>query len=493
MKNNINKLLVFTSIILILGSLLIALFCVPVLIGDELWNFINIFKMCNGFKIYNDSNVIVTPLFFYIISTILSIIGPTFFTFRISNLLIMLPFFFCIYKIQKKLNINKSISLFFVAMIFWDTFYLFISNGPNYNTLALLLFMIGLYLYLSDKNSNLLQGFIIFLIFFTKQTTGFFYILAVFIFELYKYKISKKFFNNQFKKIITFIILTMLFLFTHYINGNLVSFINYTLGGLLDFSKNNFSFSAKLYNIFIIVLSVAISTFILFIKERLIKLGFKEIFFDNLILLNVFALCASLILYPILNDAHVLMVIPFYFIILSHIFNSLFKDFFEKLQTQTYINIISVFVLLLLFIDTIITLVTPYTHINAKFISDTTSPYFGTHLFDEYINQIETLKKYISYKNEHGTDVIICYNDAALVMIPLKQSHGAYDLIFYGNLGYNGIKKMKQDILSKEHTEFLVNNDDSYDDSQFVIEIQDFIEENLTKIGEISHYDVYTK
>ena len=33
---------------------------------DELWDFSNIFKMVNGFTIYNDLNVIITPLFFYI-------------------------------------------------------------------------------------------------------------------------------------------------------------------------------------------------------------------------------------------------------------------------------------------------------------------------------------------------------------------------------------------------------------------------------------------
>ena len=78
-------------------------------------------------------------------------------------------------------------------------------------------------------------------------------------------------------------------------------------------------------------------------------------------------------------------------------------------------------------------------------------------------------------------------------MIPLRQNNGAYDLIFYGNLGYNGIEKMKKNILSKEHTEFLIvkNEDDMFD--QEIIEIREFIMQKLTKCGEILNYDIYSK
>ena len=34
--------------------------------SDELWNFFNIFKISNGFLIYKDLNIIMTPLFFYL-------------------------------------------------------------------------------------------------------------------------------------------------------------------------------------------------------------------------------------------------------------------------------------------------------------------------------------------------------------------------------------------------------------------------------------------
>lgn len=492
MKKNINKILILLAIALIAASFIISLIYVPLFPLDELWNFQNVFKMCNGFKIYNDSNVIVTPLFFYIEFIILKIFGANVLNFRLSNLLIILPFFYFIYKILKNVKVEKCISMLILSLIFNNTFLFLVSNGPNYNNLALLFFMIGLYFYTSNKNSNFIQGFICFLIFFTKQTTGIFYILAIIIYELYKYKFSKNFFKNQFEKLITFFIPSLLITLLLFLNGNLVNCINYTFGGLLDFS-NNLSFFTKPYYVFIILLTYILTISILISKKNLMKLNFSKKFFDTLILLIIFTSCASLILYPIFNIAHILMVIPLFFIILVYIFDNIFKDFFKDISTQTIMYVLSLFILFMLLLSNISDILLPHNDVETTFISNKNSPFFGTFLLDENIKMINELDNYISFKNNNGIDVIICSSYSAYVMIPLKQSHGAYDLIFYGNLGYNGIEKMKQDILEREYTEFLIKKDYSDKCDQFVVEISDFIKQNLTKCGEILNFDVYTK
>lgn len=78
-------------------------------------------------------------------------------------------------------------------------------------------------------------------------------------------------------------------------------------------------------------------------------------------------------------------------------------------------------------------------------------------------------------------------------MIELKQSHGVYDLLFNGNLGYNGKNKIKTDILNCENTEFLVvtNEDDLF--IQEPPEIRKFILDNLEFKGYISNYSIYGK
>ena len=176
MKKSKVKLICTINIILILTVLFYIVFITPLLPYDELWNFQNIFKMYNGFQIYNESNVIITPLFFYIEIIVFHLFGANFLTFRISNIFLLIINFFFIYKFQKKLKISNCINLLFMTLMLLGTFDLYAPNGANYNTLSLIFYTIGMYLYFSNKNSNIAQGFIIFLLFFTKQNTAIFYV-----------------------------------------------------------------------------------------------------------------------------------------------------------------------------------------------------------------------------------------------------------------------------------------------------------------------------
>ena len=54
---------VFSIYILLI---LISCFFYPNISCDEIWNFQNIYKMYNGFIIYKDCNIIITPIFFVI-------------------------------------------------------------------------------------------------------------------------------------------------------------------------------------------------------------------------------------------------------------------------------------------------------------------------------------------------------------------------------------------------------------------------------------------
>ena len=66
MKEIIKKhdnIIILFIMLLISSSFLLA---VPLDANDELWNFSNVYKMVNGYQIYEDLNVIVTPLFFYL-------------------------------------------------------------------------------------------------------------------------------------------------------------------------------------------------------------------------------------------------------------------------------------------------------------------------------------------------------------------------------------------------------------------------------------------
>ena len=101
------------------------------------------------------------------------------------------------------------------------------------------------------------------------------------------------------------------------------------------------------------------------------------------------------------------------------------------------------------------------------------------------------MEHYIKNRNEDGVDVMILSYDAAVPMINLKQSHGAYDLLFNGNLGYDGINKIKEDIRNRKNTEFLIVTDEKDVFWQEPLEIRDFIIENLDYSGQICNYSIY--
>lgn len=493
MKLNLKKVTIFLSIISIIILCIIMTFGIELSSYDELWNFQNIFKMYNGFTIYKDANVIVTPLFFFIENIFFHIFGANFLTYRITNILLCFLLFLVVYKTQKKLKFVKYINFFFLIPTLLDTVYLYAYNGPNYNLLALIFFMIGMNLYISRKDSNLFQGIIIFLTFFTKQSIGVFYVLAIIIYEIYKYGFSKKFFANQIKKLFVFLVPTLLVLLAFYLNNNLWNFINYTFGGIFDFSEKNFYFGPKIYDVFIVAIAYGIAIAVLFSKKYLLKQGFSSDFFENIIILLIFSSCATLIVYPLINIAHTKMILPFYLIILSYSFNTFFKDFFDDESFEKIFDIIIVVLLLAFTLKCGFDCFGSNRFKNSEFVLDTSSPYFSIPIPKNSLDKIKELSEYIEYQNSKGIDVIICSYDSALTMIPLRQSHGAYDLVFYGNLGYNGIEKMKQDILSKEHTEFIIFKDEEDMFGQEIKEIRECIQNNLTKRGEILNYDIYSK
>lgn len=487
------KISTFQNIFMLIIAFLVIIsltFLVVITPNDELWNFQNIYKMFNNFTIYTDANVIVTPIFFYLGNILLHFFSSTVLTFRIYNTLIYAGLFFIIYKILKNLKTCKNLNLFYVILTFLLIFQV-IANSANYNALAIVFSLIGLNLYISRKSNNLLQGLLIFLIFFTKQNIGIFYALCVLIYELYDQKFTLKYIINQFKKIIFFIIPTLLILLKLHLDGNLFDFINYCFAGLFEFSEKNIYFGTELYYLCIPVITIGLYVFTLLKKNTTFK-NFDTDFFKNLTLLFIFALINTLIIYPIVNEAHLIFTFPFHLLFIFYYFDTLiFNDIFKYDEYKTKINWFSIIILLFLFIRTLLYFYSYYDTIT--YCNNTSSPYFGTFIPNEYVEKISTIKTYILEKNKNNIDVIILSHDSCLTMVELRQNHGFYDLLFNGNLGYNGIENVKNDILSRENTEFLVVTDPDDLFEQEPPEIRQFIIDNLEFKGHICNYSIYEK
>lgn len=470
-----------TIIFLVFGNILVSL--------DELWNFQNLCKMSNGLTIYTDANVIITPIFFYIAHLIFTIFGTNILIFRIYSLLIYMAIFIITYKIFKNLKVSKHIILAYLVLILEFIFQI-ISAGANYNLLAILFLLIGLNLYITKRSNNLKQGILIFLIFFTKQNIGVLYAITIIVYEFYRSKLSNKFIVDQFKKFFFFLIPTILLVLQMYIKGNLFDFINYTFGGLLDFGKSNLSITTTVYYPLIFVFSIILYIFII-VKRDIFKEVINQEIFDNLTLLFMFSIGITFINFPIMNQAHFIIATLLYLIFLFYLFDVLlFESLFGDKKYIKNIKWFSIAIILVVFIRVVVNMLLEP---DVTFISDKSSNFYGTYIYNTVLEKNDEIERYILEQNENGIDVIILSYDAAFPMIDLKQNHGAYDLLFNGNMGYDGLEKFKKDIINREKTQFLIVTDDKDVFWQESLEIREFIMKNLIPVGEICNYTIYSK
>lgn len=132
--------------------------------------------------------------------------------------------------------------------------------------------MLGMYLYISKKSNNLLQGLLIFLCIFSKQNIGLLYTITVLIYELVdNKKLNLKYIKNQFIKFFIFLIPTVATILHLYFLGNLNEFLNYCIGSLFEFGNSNFIFTVPLYFLVIILASILIYILIKIQKSKFEK------------------------------------------------------------------------------------------------------------------------------------------------------------------------------------------------------------------------------
>ena len=489
-KNNLIFYISSTFLLIILAILFI--FGMELKPSDELWNFNNIYKMYNGFEIYKDTNVIITPLFFYLSEFFFHIFTPNILVFRIFNILNFVLIYMVIYKILRNLKISKELSLIFLSLIFLETFSL-ITCGANYNFLAILFVLLGINEFLKEKPSNFIHGLLMFLIFFIKQSIGVYYIIGMILFEICSKGFTKLNIINLLKRLLYFTIFSSILLLIFYFKGILLDFISFAFGGLFEFSQKNFYFSASPNSVVILIIGIILYCFIFIKKKTLLKNLITKNIENNLNLLFVFSLLLTLTIFPLINEAHVQLLLPFYLILICYIFYILIlEDIFKDSKNLKLFSYLFTVIILLVCIGRT-TFEFYKTLSSSSYINNQNSPFYGILITNEYIEKNDILKSYILEKKNLGTEVLILSYDSGYVVADLKQNNGVYDLLFNGNLGYNGIEKIQKDLLQKNNIELLILTDESDLHFQESLEIRNFIIENFKYKGELCNYSIYTK
>ena len=453
--------------------------------NDEIWNFQNVYKMYNGFKIYEEINVIITPLFFWIAEGIFHLLGANLCIFRISHCVFMSILFLMTYKILKKLKIPKTLSLLAVLVICLQEFFLMIRTSFNYNNMALLFFVIGTYYLINEKTRKniLIQSIITILIILTKQNIGIYYLLGSIIYL----SISKKDIKNKLIEIFKYIGVVLLggIIFVLYLimDNNLYNFFNYTLGGILEFANENLNFesSAIVFMIGIITINIGMSIF--FIKKNFLLKEQKE----NIKILFIFSIMRTLVCYPIFNWTHIIIGTYLMIINVVYMVYLLFKDFKDGITK--ILKVVNGMIILAMIIFSCLNM---YTWIKAITSDDYPysweNPFFGGMLGKEEYEENEKIIKYIE---ENEKDVIVLSNRAALYMVPLKRNNGDFDLPFKGNFGINGVDGLIEKIDNMQNVQFLIYKNEDKSIYQESDRVKEHIKNTKSYVGEIEGFDIY--
>lgn len=445
---------------------------------DELWNFQNIYKMYNGYKIYIDANVISTPLFHYIGLILFKLLGANFLIFKIYNSIINVFLFWAIYRILKLLKIPPKLSSCLTIFIFVLEITT-VKIMANYTTFALMICLYGIIIIikkekLSFKKFTILESLFIFLIFISKQNIGVYYFIAFLIWN-YIFEDKKERSKTFFVILFYLVIYSFVFIWILYSKGILWGFIDYAILGIKEFAIRNYSFQ-YLDCLKMIIIVLMNSIFIVFLNKR--KNIQKK---SNINQILPFAYLLLFIAYPIFNWTHINLALIFQYIILSYIIYVIFD---ELKINESIIERLNLGFIFILFALSIINICIYFIRIDYNY--EYNNIYFGSILDMDTKKDIDEITKFIKESNKR---VIILDSDAPLYMMPLKMNNGFMDEPLLGNLGKEGEEGLIRQIKELENTVILIRNDIKI--SQESVKANEYIKNNFYYIGNIKDYLIY--
>ena len=211
------KILILCLFILLMTFTFCYTYFCRIITDDELYNFGFAYNITNNLVPYRDFNMIILPLFPYILSFFITIFGNHLYIYHLLlSFLIVMITFFSFNKVK-----FKTIALLCTILIYPYT---------GYNIFCLFLFM--LLIYIKNKNIKhleLWEAFIISLMFLTKQTLGILIIPSILLTK------------NKKKVFIVYLITTLILLIYLYKLNIFYSFIDYCFLGMFDFASKNYS------------------------------------------------------------------------------------------------------------------------------------------------------------------------------------------------------------------------------------------------------------
>ena len=433
------KVIIF--ILITITYLLINLF-VNQLQNDEIWSYGFSYNIYKGLIPYKDYNMVITPFYPFFMSLIFHIFGGNQIIFQIENAILLTITTLIVYKL-----IDKKIYLLGLLVIVFCNSITF----PSYNVFLLMISIFLIYLEEEKKNDYFI-GFIIGLIFLTKQSIGIFMFLPSF----YYYKDFKKII----KRFIGFLIPCIIFLLFLLFNNCLSEFLDLCLFGLFDFGEKN---TAKFNFGYIVFIVYIIIDLLLIIKDK------KNI---N----NYYALAFSSMMIPLFDVHHSILSIVFLILVIMMQY-----DIKTKLNTKLIfyacLIIISIMVFNLNNNGMKIEYPNNINNFEYRFIRK---------------DSIDFTNEVLEYMKNNKNRKFVFINSSAYYFRLASNERITYlDLTNNGNYGYKGSKKIIRDIKKNKDAIFFVFEEELGENCQSDKESMKYVINNAKKIGSIKIFDIY--
>lgn len=402
MKRKCLKILLLISLIFV--TVMYTYYIRPI-VDDELFNYGFAKNILDGLVPYKDFNMIITPLFSYLLSIPLAIFGKKLIIYHIVIALIITSITYLAFK-----RIGKQALIIYILLLIYPY--------TGYNMFCLLLFF--LLLDIQDKKySTVIETILISMMIFTKQTLGLLLIPSII------------FSKNRKKTILIYLISGCLFLLYLIINNNLYSFMDYCILGMFDFTDKNATSINGMFLLEIVILLILI--------YRVIKTKRKDIFF---------CLMFQIIAFPIIDYVHFMIsFIPVVYLFLKVFWNSNYVFFLGTVTTVSFFIMLNV--LIMLQNDN-------YLYLTHYKVNNFMKGRVTYRLTSDYVFHV---KKYLDEYPDYNPYILGHFS--YLIKLNNNLPINKYDIINNGNMGYHGAQKYLNEIdtYCKENRCIFILND----------------------------------
>lgn len=406
---------------------------------DEIWNYGFSHNLYSGLIPYKDFNMVITPLYPFIMSLGFYIFGSSMLVFHIEHAIILICLCVLLFLlIDKKAWFIVALMLFPVNVSF-----------PSYNIFLYFLLLLIIYLE-KEKKSDYLIGFLLGLCVLTKHSVG----LCLLLPSLYYIKDLKK----VGRRFLGFIVPLFVFIIYLIITKSMIPFIDLCILGLFDFASEN----GKAFNIYFLLFIIMIGITIYFIVK------------DRKNLVNYYVLAFYSIMIPLFDIYHFMVAfLAFLVLILSKVKEDIIKPGLFGISIILFATVLlmdSRFKSKIIYPNNI-------KHFEYRFID------YDSILFTNKVND------YIK-KNSDREFVFLNSNGYYFRLInDMKISY--IDLINAGNFGYNGSDKLLKEIKKRKNSIFLVDKSELSPIKQSDKQALNYVIDNGKKIGNIDFFDIY--